>query len=73
MPEFLKIKKALFVGGGDKIHVKPDLDYQRVAQCKSKKAKGVYELMKTFKTGANVESYQQNAHILGQQLHISAW
>jgi hypothetical protein len=27
MPDFLKIKRSLFVGGGDKIHVNPDIDY----------------------------------------------
>lgn len=45
------------MGAGDKIQVRADIDYQRIAQCKSKKAKGVYELMKTFKTDEIVGNY----------------
>lgn len=51
MPDFLKIKRPLFIGGGDKIHVRTDIDARRVNESKNKKVKGVYELMKTFKTG----------------------
>lgn len=29
--------------------------------------------MKTFKTGATIEQYQQNTNILGHQLHESSW
>lgn len=57
LPDFLKMKKPLFVGGGDKIHVNPLIDYQRVDACKSKKAKGVYELMRGLKINSVAESY----------------
>ena len=54
LPEFLKIKKSLLIGGGDKIQVPSDIDTQRIQNCKSKKAKGVFELMKTMKTASHL-------------------
>ena len=48
MPEFLKIQKPMFVGGGDKIHVPITIDAKRVAACKYKKVKGVYDMMKAL-------------------------
>ena len=53
MPAFLKTatRRSAFVGGGDQIHVVPDIDQTRIGQCKSKKAKGVYELMRGFRIG----------------------
>ncbi|CDW88196.1 UNKNOWN [Stylonychia lemnae] len=68
LPDFLKIKRPLFIGGGDRINVKASIDYQRIAQCKSKKAKGVYELMMTFKNGEMGENYQSGQTILSNEL-----
>ncbi len=31
LPDFLKIKRPLFIGGGDRINVKDNVDYQRIA------------------------------------------
>ena len=58
MPDFLKGKRPIFIGGGDKIHVNSNIDYLRIQNSKSKKAKGVYDLMKTFKSGTATEAYQ---------------
>ena len=73
LPDFLKIKKPLFIGGGDIINVRENIDYQRIAQCKSKKAKGVFELMMTFKTGEVAQSYNQGANLFNQEMNESAW
>lgn len=75
LPEFLKTatRHSAFVAGGDQIHVAPDLDQARIAACKSKKAKGVYELMKTFRVGEKVELYSQGLVMLQQELGMSAW
>ena len=35
-------------GGGDQIHVGRSLDAKRMADCKSKKVKGIYEMMKAL-------------------------
>jgi hypothetical protein len=53
MPAFLKTatRRSAFIGGGDQIQVPADVDFQRIGACKSKKAKGVYELMRTFRIG----------------------
>lgn len=53
MPAFLKTatRRSAFIGGGDLIQVPADIDYARIGACKSKKAKGVYELMRTFRIG----------------------
>jgi hypothetical protein len=40
---------------------------------KSKKAKGVYELMRTFRVGVKVELYSQGLVILQQELGMSPW
>ena len=48
IPEFLKIQRPMFVGGGDKIVTSQNLDAQRVAACKYKKVKGVFEMMKAL-------------------------
>lgn len=65
MPDFLKVKRPLFLGAGDIIQVPQDVDLQRVGQSKSKKAKGVYELMRTFKTGKLAETYSSNTNMIG--------
>ena len=66
LPEFLKIKKPLFIGAGDKIQVKADIDAARIQACKSKKAKGVYELMKTIKTQSSlVTAYADGSNMIG--------
>ena len=31
LPDFLKIKRPLFLGGGDRINVREGVDYQRIA------------------------------------------
>jgi len=48
MPEFLKGGRPMFVGGGDKIIASDAGDLKRVAQGKSKKAKGVQFMMKAL-------------------------
>ena len=73
LPDFLKIKKPLFIGGGDRINVKGGLDYQRVAQSKSKKAKGVYELMLTFKNGDLAENYNAGQTMISGEFAQSSW
>lgn len=66
MPAFLKTatRRSAFVGGGDQIHVAADIDFQRIGQCKSKKAKGVYELMRTFRIGEQADLYNQGLVVL---------
>jgi hypothetical protein len=62
----MKIKKPLFIGSGDKIQVKVDIDATRIQNCKSKKAKGVYELMKTIKTGNTLSTgYSTGSNLIG--------
>ena len=51
----------MFVGNGDKIYAARDIDAQRIANCKSKKAKGVYEMMKVLtaaKGQHHINTYQ---------------
>ena len=59
MPAFLKTatRRSAFVAGGDQIHVAQDIDFGRIAACKSKKAKGVYELIRTFRIGEQADLY----------------
>jgi hypothetical protein len=59
LPAFLKTatRRSAFVGAGDLIHVQSDIDAARIGQCKSKKAKGVYELMRTFRIGEKADLY----------------
>jgi len=38
----------MFVGGGDKLATSLNLDAKRVAACKYKKVKGVFEMMKAL-------------------------
>jgi len=73
MPHFLKQKKQVFLSGGDTIQVREDIDQKRIEECKSKKAKGVYELMKTLKAGRIQESYQNSQGVLGLQLNKTGW
>ena len=55
--------------GGEVIHVDKDVDFQRVASSKSKKAKGVYQMMRNqLSITKAVESYKQGVHTLGQSL-----
>lgn len=67
MPQFLKMKKPLFSNNGDKIVVEKDIDFQRIASCKSKKAKGVYELMTTFKKNDFNKAYSSAVTSLSWQ------
>eukprot|EP00347_Sterkiella_histriomuscorum_P009969 403339184 len=73
LPDFLKIKKPLFIGGGDRINVKSNIDYQRVAQSKSKKAKGVYELMLTFKNGEMGEQYSSGQNLISGEISSASF
>lgn len=61
MPEFLKVSRPMFIGGGDKITASNASDLQRVAQSKSKKAKGIQFMMKALSASggtAHVQAYQ---------------
>mmetsp|Transcript_31159 Transcript_31159/g.23160 ORF Transcript_31159/g.23160 Transcript_31159/m.23160 type:complete len:143 (+) Transcript_31159:223-651(+) len=70
MPEFLKIKKPLFVASGDLIRVQPDIDAGRMAAAKSKKAKGVYQIMKTVNMSTDFENkYLLQTNMLGEQFN----
>lgn len=75
MPDFLKTatRRSAFVAGGDLIHVTPDIDMARIGQCKSKKAKGVYELMRTFRIGEQADLYQQGLVTLQHELSLASW
>ena len=48
MPEFLKTSQPMFIGGGDKIISSNASDLERIATCKSKKAKGIQFMMKAL-------------------------
>ena len=56
MPEFLKMQRPMFVGSGDTIVTARNLDAKRVANCKSKKVKGVYEMMNAL-TASGAQSH----------------
>lgn len=73
MPEFLKIKKNLFVGGADKISVREDIDLARVNASTNKKVKGVYDLMQTYKVVRIVSNYSDGSNMLGMQLNTNSW
>lgn len=74
MPDFLKVKKSLFVGSGHLINVSKDIDFQRVATSKSKKTKGVYTMMsKDLKVAATADSYQQAAPVYANQQSVAAF
>ena len=45
MPEFSEGQQLGMLIGGDIIHVKKDIDFDRVAGSKSKKTKGIYQMM----------------------------
>ena len=75
MPEFLKIQKPMFVGSGDIIVTDRNADVKRVANCKSKKAKGVFEMMQALSASggqAHVNAYE-NGMSLSMQLNQSTW
>lgn len=75
LPEFLKIQRPLMAGGGDQIQVARNLDAQRMAECKSKKVKGIYEMMKAL------SSQDQQQHVnaytsgiaLSKKLNEATW
>jgi len=46
----------MYIASGDQIIVPEDLDAERIANCKSKKAKGVYEMMKAL-TASGAQSH----------------
>jgi hypothetical protein len=75
LPDFLKTatRRSAFVGAGDIIQVGKDVDLGRIGQCKSKKAKGVYELMRTFRVGEVSDSYQQGLVVLQQEIGLLSW
>ena len=74
MPEFLEGQKRGLLIGGEVIQVQKDIDFDRVAACKSKKAKGVYKMMlNTFSITRAAEEYKQGIHALGRNLQQSAW
>lgn len=56
VPEFLKMQRPMFVGSGDTIVTARNLDAQRIANCKSKKVKGVYEMMNAL-TASGAQSH----------------
>ena len=74
MPEFFEGQKRGLLIGGDVIQVQKDIDFDRVAACKSKKAKGVYKMMlNTFSITRAAEEYKQGIHALGRNLQQSSW
>lgn len=66
VPEFLTQKKRLCIASGDVIAVRKDLDTERIAQCKSKKAKGVHAMMQVLHGNQFSERYQAGANLLGR-------
>ena len=55
--------------GGDIIEVQKDIDFDRVAASKSKKAKRVYNTMvNTLAITKAAEEYRQGIHALGRNL-----
>ena len=74
MPEFLEGQKRGLLIGGEVIQVQKDIDFDRMAACKSKKAKGVYKMMlNTFSITRAAEEYRQGIHALGRSLQQSSW
>lgn len=73
MPDFLKQKKTVFVGRGNYINVDETIDRQRMEECKSKKAKGVYALMKTLKAGDAQSSYSKGINLLGSSISTTSY
>ena len=75
VPEFLKIQKPMFVGSGDTIVVARGLDAKRVANCKSKKVKGVYDMMNalTAQGGKSHVTAYQGGMSLSLQINNSTW
>ena len=74
LPDFLDGQKRGLLIGGEVIQVQKDIDFDRVAACKSKKAKGVYKMMlDTLSITRAAEEYKQGIHALGRSLQHSAW
>lgn len=66
LPDFLEGQKRDLLIGGEVIHVDKDIDFNRVAGSKSKKAKGVYQMMRNqLSITQAADSYKQGIHTLG--------
>ena len=75
IPDFLKIQRPILSGGGDLLVVNKDIDAARIAQCKSKKVKNVYEMMKALTAQdqqAHVGAYNSGA-ALSKRINESTW
>ena len=69
MPDFNEGQPRSLLIGGDVIQVQKDIDFDRVAASKSKKAKGVYKMMmNTLAITRAAEEYKQGIHALGRSL-----
>ena len=60
--------------GGEVIQVQKDIDFERVAASKSKKAKGIYQKMLNSMTiTRSADNYRQGINALGLNIQQSAW
>lgn len=75
MPEFLKMQRPMFVGAGDQIVASADLDQKRMVNCKSKKARGVHEMMRALAAvdGKAIQNQYSGGVCLSQQINNSTW
>ena len=74
MPEFSEGQQQGMLIGGEVMHVQKDIDFDRVAGSKSKKAKGIYQAMvNQMSVTRTADSYKQGVNALGLSIQHAAW
>lgn len=74
MPEFSEGQQQGMLIGGEVMHVQKDIDFDRVAGSKSKKAKGIYQAMvNQMSVTRTADSYKQGVNTLGLSIQHAAW
>ena len=74
MPDFYEGQSQSMLIGGEVIHVAKDIDFDRVAASKSKKAKVVYQTMvNSLSVTRMAENYKNGVSSLGMAIHQASW
>ena len=74
MPDFADGQAQGMLIGGEVIQVQKDIDFERVAASKSKKAKMIYQkMLNTMTITRSADNYRQGMNALGMTLQQAAW
>lgn len=74
MPDFVKGTRRNLLVGGELLVIDPKIDLERVAGCKSKKTKQMYQhMVGTLQEQIVSDQYAQGMNLLGLALDSQAW